>query len=268
MKYEIDKGKLEAGMHEHAKNAINAYQRVVDSTKKQLPLIFESKDKHTRRSNYDLFKGAFDRLTEINKSNLEFAREYLGNLDIQRKQMSRKGSQFHWVGATVPNTRGGRRAHPPKAISMINTNKINKKELKIAFCSALSATASQEWLNKRYATLNTKLSVPFIVESKFTELKVKELKNAIEKIIGKELTNIAFKNKTVRAGRGKLRGRKYKSNQGVLLVVGKDEKLKTKNFDIQNTAKLGINDLAKGKPGRLTIYTEKAVEELGEKLKR
>jgi hypothetical protein len=84
MKYEIDKGKLEAGMHEHAKNAINAYQRVVDSTKKQLPLIFESKDKHTRRSNYDLFKGAFDRLTEINKSNLEFAREYLGNLDIQK----------------------------------------------------------------------------------------------------------------------------------------------------------------------------------------
>ena len=186
---------------------------------------------------------------------------------IPRKAMSRKGSQFNWVGATVPNARGGRRAHPPKAVSMINTNKINKKELKLALCSAISATASAEWLNKRYATLDKKLQVPFIVESKFTELKVKDLKNTIEKIIGKELSNIIFKNKTVRAGKGKLRGRKYKSNQGVLLVIGKDEKLKTKSFDIQTTVKLGVTDLAKGKPGRLVIYTEKAINELGEKLK-
>ena len=48
---------------------------------------------------------------------------------IPRKALSRKGSQFNWVGATVPNTRGGRRAHPPKVISMINTNKINKKDV-------------------------------------------------------------------------------------------------------------------------------------------
>ncbi|MEA3414284.1 MAG: 50S ribosomal protein L4 [Nanoarchaeota archaeon] len=187
---------------------------------------------------------------------------------IPRKIMSVKGSQFNWVGATVPNTRGGRRAHPPKAISMINTLSINKKELRLALCSAISATASVEWLNKKYTTLdNKKLQVPFIVESKFTKLKVKELKNTIEKIIGKELSNIIFKNKTIRAGKGKTRGRKYKSNQGVLLVIGKEEKLKTKNFDIQTTAKLGIMDLAKGNPGRLTIYTEKAVEELGVKLK-
>ena len=186
---------------------------------------------------------------------------------IPRKQMSRRGSQFHWVGATVPNTRGGRRAHPPKAISMINTNRINKKELQIALCSAISATASNFWLNKRYETLNTKLEVPFVVESKFTGLNVKEMKNAIESILGKELSRIAFKNRSIRAGIGKLRGRKYKSNQGVLIVLGNEEKIKTKTFDTQTVAKLSVNDLAKGRPGRLVIYTETAIKELGEKLK-
>ena len=48
---------------------------------------------------------------------------------VPRKVMSKKGSQFNWVGAEVSAMRGGRRAHPPKILSMINTNKINKKEL-------------------------------------------------------------------------------------------------------------------------------------------
>ena len=43
-----------------------------------------------------------------------------GQSRIPRKTMSRRGTQFNWVGAEVPNTRGGRRAHPPKAASMIN----------------------------------------------------------------------------------------------------------------------------------------------------
>ncbi len=47
---------------------------------------------------------------------------------IPRKVMSRKGNQFNWVGAEVSSTRGGRRAHPPKVISLLNLKKINKKE--------------------------------------------------------------------------------------------------------------------------------------------
>ena len=47
---------------------------------------------------------------------------------IPRKVMSRRGSQFNWVGAQVPSAVGGKRAHPPKVISRINTKKINKKD--------------------------------------------------------------------------------------------------------------------------------------------
>src|SRR4030042_4910291 len=63
---------------------------------------------------------------------------------VPRKIMSRRGSQFTWVGAEIPNARGGRRAHPPKIISMINTKRINKKEMAIAFKSALSATGNEK----------------------------------------------------------------------------------------------------------------------------
>ena len=186
---------------------------------------------------------------------------------IPRKALSRKGSQFNWVGAISPNTRGGRRAHPPKVISMINTNKINKKEMKFALKSAISATISLKFISQKYSTLkDEKINVPFIVESKFISLKSKQLISSLKNILG-NLFEIGKKKKSIRAGKGKSRGRKYKKTAGLLIVIGNKEKLKSKQFDIVNTNKLSVNDLAKGGVGRLTIYTEEAIKDLGEKLK-
>jgi hypothetical protein len=64
-----------------------------------------------------------------------------------------------------------------------------------------------------------------------------------------------------------MRGRKYKSNAGLLLVVGNEEKIKTNLVEVKMTKNLNVTDLAKGGVGRLTLYTEKAISELGEKLK-
>jgi len=188
---------------------------------------------------------------------------------VPRKIMSRRGSQFNWVGAEIPNARGGRRAHPPKIESMINTKKINKKEMELAFKSALAATANEKIVSQKYERLNDKkfTELPFIVESKITSLKTKILLESLEKILGKELFVVALKKKQVRSGIGKLRGRKYKKNAGLLLVVGNDESVKTNLIDIKSVKNLNVNDLAKGGVGRLTIYTEKAIKELGEKLK-
>ena len=186
---------------------------------------------------------------------------------VPRKVMSKRGSQFHWVGATSPNTPGGMRAHPPKVVSRIRTKSINKKEMKLALCSALSATGKGDLISKKYKRLNDKKidSVPFVVDSKIISLKAKDLKSSIEKILGKDLFEIAIKKKDVRRGRGKRRGRKYKSNAGLLIVVGNEEKLKTKAFDVVPVKKLGVNHLANGGLGRLTLYTEKAIEDLKNK---
>lgn len=188
---------------------------------------------------------------------------------VPRKVMTRRGSQFVFVGAEVSAMRGGRRAHPPKILSMINTKKINKKELKIALCSAISATANEKEVIEKYRRLKNKKikELPLIVESKIISLKIKELISSLKKILGEQLFKLALQKKSVRSGKGKLRGRKYKKNAGLLVVVGKKEKLKTNAFDVIDIKSLGVSDLAKGGPGRLTLYTEEAIKELGEKLK-
>ncbi len=186
---------------------------------------------------------------------------------VPRKIMSRKGSQFDWVAATVPNARGGRRAHPPKIISMIESGKINKKELKLAEMSALSATASEKWITKRYSSLaGEKMDqLPFIIESKVSGIKAKELLNGIKTIFGEKIFTVAIQKKDLRNGKGKLRGRRYKKSAGLLIVLGKDEKLKTTAFDTTEARTLSVTDLASGGPGRLTLYTEKAMEDLGKR---
>jgi large subunit ribosomal protein L4e len=172
-----------------------------------------------------------------------------------RKTMWRRGTQFMWVGANAPGTRGGRRSHPPKGIG--KEKKINKKEIQLAFNSAFAATASKDFITKRYASIDKIESAPFIIETLPT--KTKDLVTMIKTILP-GLDKIAFKNKEVRAGKGKARGRKYKSNAGVLIIAAKDESKSLKGFDIISTDDVTISDLYP--LGRLTIYTEKAIHEL------
>ncbi len=186
---------------------------------------------------------------------------------VPRKILSVKGSQFNWVAASTPNARGGRRAHPPKVIAMQGFTKINKKELVLALMAAISASVNKKQVENKYERIVKIEKLPIVVESKITTLKVKELLISLNKILGEKLAQVAFKEKSVRAGKGKMRGRKYKSTAGMLLVVGKDEQVKTNKIDVVNVSKLSVTDLAKGGQGRLTLYTENAVKQLGEKFK-
>ena len=187
---------------------------------------------------------------------------------IPRKIMLRRGSQFQWVGATVPFARGGRRAHPPKLIKKMIPLKINKKEMIIALKSALSATADENKVIAKYQTLSKDKKIknlPIIVEGKITSLKTKELISSLKKILGDELFVLALKNKSERAGKGKMRARRYKENAGLLLVVGEKEKPKISGLDIRKAKNINVTDLASGKSGRLTVYTENAIKELNER---
>lgn len=191
-----------------------------------------------------------------------------GQSRVPRKIFSRKGSQFVWEAAEVPQAKGGMRAHPPKIVQFLRDLRINKKELNIAFESALSATANEKYLLKKYSNLEKiDKKVPLVISSEITKLKTKEILSSLRNILGKELFKIALRKKSVRAGRGKLRGRKYKSNAGMLFVLGNNEKLKINAFEIKRVNELNVADLAKGGLGRLTIYTENAIKNLGERKK-
>ena len=94
------------------------------------------------------------------------------------------------------------RAHPPKIIHMINTKKLNKKEMNVALLSALSATANGKFISGRYDTLkNVEIkNVPFIIDK--IEGKSKIIIKSLKNILGKELFNLVLKKKSIRAGRG------------------------------------------------------------------
>jgi large subunit ribosomal protein L4e len=180
---------------------------------------------------------------------------------LPRKIMWRRGTQFSWVGAIVPSTRGGRRAHPPKG--KVNDKKINKKELIKALFSALTYTSSKKEIQKKYSSLSDKeikISLPLIVEEKFLTINTKKTLESLKKILG-DLYSVAIQKKSIRAGIGKLRGRKNKKNAGILLVIGKDEEKKIKGIEVVNADTLVVGDLADN-GARLTIFTEKAVKEL------
>src|SRR3989338_3885421 len=191
-----------------------------------------------------------------------------GQSRVPRKMLSQKGTKFNWVAAEVPQARGGMRTHPPKILHFLKELKINKKENKIAFESALSATGNKKFVEKKYGRIeNINKEIPFVVESEILNLKTKPFFESLKKILGEDLFSVAIVKKASRSGKGKLRGRKYKHNAGLLIVLGEKENIKINNFDVAQTKTLNVTDLAKGGLGRLTIYTEQAVKELEERLK-
>lgn len=172
-----------------------------------------------------------------------------------------------WRPRIVPQTRKGRVAHPPK-VEKIWELKINRKENRKAIHSAIAATAIKELVEKRGHKFSKEL--PIVVEDKIQELKkVKEVIDFFVKIgLVKELERI--QEKKIKAGRGKMRGRKYKRKVGPLIVVTEDKGIgkAVRNLSGVNVCRvknLSAAYLAPGTmPGRLTIWTESALKKLGE----
>ncbi len=195
------------------------------------------------------------KVVELRKRRRVYRTTYgYGQSRTPRKVLWRIGSRFGWVGAFVPFARGGRTAHPPKVEKVI-VERINKKENRKAIRSAIAAAKS------------------IFVEDKAEDLeKTKDVEMMLKKLNLMDLIERA-KEKKVRAGRGKMRGRKYKKRKSVLFVVGKpNSKLlkAAKNLagvDVVNVKKLNVKVLAPGgNPGRTTIWTQSAIEKLKEGL--
>ncbi len=184
-----------------------------------------------------------------------------------KKVLWRRGSQFSFVGAFAPFTVGGRRAHPPKAEKAL-TEKVNQKERRLAIRSALSATISKDIVSKKHDISGVK-NLPIILDNDFEKSKKTKDIVSILNTLGLEKELQRVKEKKVRAGKGKMRGRKYRTKVGPLIVVAGKCALQSaaKNIpgiDIVQAKNLNIGLLAPGShAGRLTLYTKSAVELIG-----
>jgi large subunit ribosomal protein L4e len=186
-----------------------------------------------------------------------------------------KGSRTHSASraALAPFVVGGRRTHPPKSNKKL-FEKVNKKEKKIALYSSIAATGNPILVESRGHIIDELKYLPLIVTNDLEQLKkTSDVQTAFENLgLNLDISKIKRRLGHIRAGRGKSRGRKYKSGSSVLIVVGNDLgiKLAGRNLpgvDVVTAEQLNSEYLAPGThPGRLTLWTKSAVEKLRDKM--
>jgi len=170
--------------------------------------------------------------------------------------------------ALAPCVVGGRRAHPPTPEKNWH-EKINKKEKLIARRSALAATASKEIVTSRGHRFDEKITLPLIVDDEFETLtKTKDVIKSLKDLGVYEDILRAKNGKHIRAGKGKTRGRKYRTPKSILIISSKPEFIKGSQnltgIDITHPKHINIEHLAPGgDSGRLTLITKSALARLG-----
>ncbi len=171
----------------------------------------------------------------------------------------------------APMTRGGRLAHPPRVNEKIR-ELINKKEKALAIISALAATSNPAIVRMRGHIVNYE-ALPVIITDEFEDLTItSEAKKVLKALKLWDDIVRAGESIRIRAGKGKMRGRKYKGSKSVLAIISnKDAKVikalrNLPGVDVVSPDMLNIKHLAPGGvPGRLTIITLKALDILGKK---
>jgi large subunit ribosomal protein L4e len=170
--------------------------------------------------------------------------------------------------ALAPCVVGGRRAHPPK-VERDWSEKINNKERKLSMHSALAATADKEKVSNRGHKFSEKITLPVVVEDNFEKIKkTKEVIEILEKIGLYDDIVRAENGKHIRAGKGKTRGRKYRTPKSILIVSTSDEIRKSSSnltgVDVVKPKEINIEYLAPGgDAGRLTLFTKSALAQIG-----
>jgi len=166
--------------------------------------------------------------------------------------------------AKVPQAKGGREAHPPK-VEKVLTKEINQKEKQKAFRSAVAASISAELLKSRGHVFEG--AVPVVFEDKFEMLaQTKDVISALTAIGVYNDIERAKDSKKVKAGRGKMRGRRFKQRKSLLIVTADKPLMAARNLsgvDVVTVDQLNVEHLAPGmQAGRLTVWTEAALTRL------
>lgn len=171
----------------------------------------------------------------------------------------------------APNVVGGRRAFPPLTSKKV-VERINKKEKMVAICSALSATTLIEMVRNR-GHIYEGSSLPMIVNKIPEFKKTRELYDFLLNLgLEKEIERVE-RGVKIRAGKGKMRGRRLKKPKSVLIVTSDISGIfkVAKNIpgiDVVLAKDLSIIHLAPGGvPGRLTIFEKQALSVLDYRLR-
>ena len=171
--------------------------------------------------------------------------------------------------AFAPGTVGGRTAHAPRSEKVIK-KKLPKKEMNLALRSAVAATGSKETVAARGHIVDDIPDFPLVVVDDIQSLK--KTKDIEEALVSLGVWSDVFRvkeSRKIRAGKGKMRGRKMKQAVGPLLVIANNDGVaeaarNIPGVDVTSVENLNAELLAPGThPGRLTLWTSSAFEKVG-----
>ncbi len=176
------------------------------------------------------------------------------------------------TGAQAPGTVGGRRAHPPRP-EKVWDKKVNVRERRLARNAALAALRDASLVAARGHKFSDDLSLPVIIEDEIETLEpetgaTREGFSILEQLGLDSDVIRAKEGRHIRAGRGKMRDRRYRQPRSLLVVVKAPEKVRRlfgnmPGVDVISPAALNAEILAPGgAPGRLAVFSEGALEVL------
>jgi len=181
------------------------------------------------------------------------------------------GTGKNLAGGMINFAVGGRPGHPPVPEKKIR-KEINEKEKRVALAAAIAFTADKKAVRNRGHRISDEVKLPIIVDDRLQSIaRTREFREFLEKI-GLEDELERCKEKKIRPGKGKRRGRRYKRRVGPLIVISEDKGIKEAadnipGVDVVKLKDLSVLHLAPGaKPGRLTIWTRSALEKLDERV--
>ena len=188
------------------------------------------------------------------------------NMEMSRiPRIHGKVGYMAWRARVAPQAVKGRRAHPPK-VEKIWEQKINQKERLLAIKSALAASVNSELLKGRGHSFDGMI----VFVDDFENIKnTKSVVALLDKIASKELARA--EKKKVRAGRGKMRGRRYTRKKGPLVLLAKNcpvikASRNIPGIDATHLGNISAELLAPGThAGRLIVTTKSSLAAMQEK---
>jgi large subunit ribosomal protein L4e len=241
----------------------------------ELPLVFSTpiRNELIHKAYIHLESHSFQRQGRYPNAGMDVVAESnsppTGHHQARVARMAGGGGGRQGQAGGVAMTRKGRQAHPPTSEKVIHKI-LNKKENRLALCSAIAATTSSALVKLRGHKVDKIDSFPIVVSDQIESIhKSKDLSKVFDDLnLTQDLNRL--KDRKGRSGKPLLRGRKSKIGKSVLLVV-KDSKNLSKasgslaGVDVVNAKSLSVLDLAPGaNPIRLTVFSKGAIEEISQ----
>jgi large subunit ribosomal protein L4e len=181
-----------------------------------------------------------------------------------------KGERHPRAGqaAGVASVVHGRIAHPPRAEKRIH-KLLNRKERWLATASAIAATADPMWVARRGHLIAKVPRLPLVVSDELQAVaRGRDLRPVLQQLGLTEDLARAKEGRHRRSGKPRMRGRVTRVPRGPLFVVGEDAGLGRAVGAFPGTEQIRARDVSVlqlapgGVPGRLTVWTESALQQL------